>query len=101
MKKPMLFPWSARQYAIFFILILLLCGIPAGAQAPADSPDPAVYLNFNEGSGALALDNSGHANSGTLHNATRIETTGCSRALSFENPESFVAIPYRALNHPA
>ncbi|OPX64247.1 MULTISPECIES: LamG domain-containing protein [unclassified Methanoregula] len=100
MKTPMHSPRSLRPYAVFCIL-LLLCGIPAAAQAPAAAPDPAVYLNFDEGSGILALDNSGHANSGTLHNATRIETTGCSRALSFANPDSYVTIPYRALNHPA
>jgi len=90
---------SLRLYAVFCIL-LLLCGIPAAAQAPATVPEPAIYLNFDEGSGNLVLDNSGHANSGTIANATRIETTGCSRALSFANPGSHVTIPYRALNHP-
>lgn len=100
MKNPMHSPQSLRPYAVFFLL-LLLCVVPVMAQAPESAPEPAVYLNFDEGSGILALDNSGHANSGTIANATRIETTGCSRALSFANPDSHVTIPYRSLNHPA
>ena len=44
------------------VVALLLCISGAGAAsgtAPA-SDSPAVYLNFNEGSGTLALDASGH-----------------------------------------
>lgn len=100
MKRPRLSPQDQGSAVILFMILLLLCALPAAAQEPTAPPEPAVYLNFDEGSGTLALDNSGHANSGTIANATRIETTGCSRALSFANPESYVAIPYRALNHP-
>ena len=102
MKNTMLSPRSMRSYGIFCIILLfLLCGTPVYAQTVAVAPEPAIYLNFDEGSGNSALDSSGHANSATLHNASRIEAGGCSRALSFSNPDSYVAIPFRALNHPA
>src|SRR5512137_55835 len=83
-----------------FLLILLTCTIPVFAHQQAAAPEPAVYLNFDEGSGAYALDSSGHGNTATLHNASRIDIGGCSRALSFSNPGSYVTIPFRALNHP-
>jgi hypothetical protein len=102
MMNTMLSPRSLRLYGIFCIILLfLLCGTPACAQALAVAPEPAVYLNFDEGSGNSALDSSGHGNSATLYNTSRIETAGCSRALLFSNPDSYVAIPFRVLNHPS
>jgi hypothetical protein len=82
-------------------MIVLLCGIPVQAKEPVAAPEPAVYLNFDEGSGNSAQDSSGHGNAATLHNTSRIESGGCSRALSFENPDSYVSVPYRLLNHPS
>lgn len=88
-------PRVKRLYGILsLVLIILVCGIPVQAQ------EPAVYLNFDEGSGSSAQDSSGHGNAATLHNTSRIESGGCSRALSFENPDSYVSVPYRLLNHP-
>jgi hypothetical protein len=102
MMKTMLFPRSVPVYGILCIfLLVLLCGTPVCAQSETVAPDPAVYLTFDEGSGNTVLDSSGHGNSATLFNASRTDTGGCSRALSFSNPGSYVAIPYRALNHPA
>jgi|WetSurMetagenome_2_1015567.scaffolds.fasta_scaffold34379_3 hypothetical protein len=95
-------PWGTRLSIVFFLLLLsLICGTPGCAQQLAVAPEPAVYLNFDEGSGNTALDSSGNGNGATLHNVTRIETGGCSRALSFSNPDSYVEIPYRILNHPS
>ena len=102
MTNTMLSPRSMRLYGIFCVILLfLLCGTPASAQTPAVAPEPAVYLNFDEGSGNSALDSSGYGNSATLYNISRIETAGCSRALLFSNPDSYVAIPFRVLNHPS
>ena len=102
MMNTMLTPRSLRLYGIFCIILLfLVCGTPASAQAPVVAPEPAVYLNFDEGSGDSALDSSGHGNSATLYNTSRIETAGCSRALLFSNPDSYVAIPFRVQNHPS
>ena len=102
MKNTMLSPRSLRLSGIFCIILLfLVCGTPACAQAPVVAPEPAVYLNFDEGSGNSALDSSGHGNSATLYNTSRIETAGCSRALLFSSPGSYVAIPFRVLNHPS
>jgi hypothetical protein len=102
MMNTMLSSQSLRLSGIFCVILLfLVCGTPACAQTPAVAPEPAVYLNFDEGSGNSALDSSGHGNSATLYNISRIETAGCSRALLFSNPEGYVAIPFRVLNHPS
>jgi len=102
MKNTMLSPRILRLSGIFCIILLfLVCGTPACAQAPVVAPEPAVYLNFDEGSGNSALDSSGHGNSATLYNTSRIETAGCSRALLFSSPGNYVAIPFRVLNHPS
>jgi len=91
-----------RSDIVFSLLFLfLLSGSPVCAQVMAAAPEPAVYLNFDEGSGTYALDSSGHGNAAALNNVSRIESGGCSRALSFANPDSYVAIPYRVLNHPS
>ena len=95
-------PKGMRLYVVFLLFLLILfCGTPVSAQQQVTTPEPAVYLNFDEGSGTYALDGSGHGNAATLHNASRIESGGCGRALSFSNPDSYVSIPFRALNHPS
>jgi hypothetical protein len=90
--------WS--RTALLVVFMILACGM-AAAQEQAGMPEPAVYLNFNEGSGNYALDGSGHGNAGTLNNVSRTENGGCGRAVVFSNPDSYVAIPFRTLNHPA
>jgi len=96
----MLSPLRLRaQVLLFCFLLIMVCTLPVHAQQ-AGAPEPAVYLNFDEGSGTLAIDSSGQGNAGTLHNVSRIDSGGCSRALAFENPDGYVSIPYRALNHP-
>lgn len=95
-------PWGTRSYVVLSLFLLfLLCGTLVYAQEQVTAPEPAIYLNFDEGSGNFALDSSGHGNAATLHNTSRIESGGCSRALSFSNPDSYVTIPFRILNHPS
>jgi Concanavalin A-like lectin/glucanases superfamily len=91
------------QPYIFLVLflVLLIGATPVHAQKQDIAPEPAVYLNFDEGSGNFVMDNSGHGNSGTLHNVSRIGNGGCNQALLFSNPDSYAAIPFRALNHPS
>jgi len=94
-------PRGMRPYILFgLFLVLLMCGTPVYAQNQVIGPEPALYLNFDEGSGNFALDSSGNGNAGTIYNASRIESGGCIRALSFSNPDSYVTIPFRVLNHP-
>jgi hypothetical protein len=94
-------PWGMRSDIFFTVfLLVLVCTVPVLAQQPAAGPEPSVYLNFDEGTGNFAMDSSGHGNAGTLHNITRIDGGGCSRAISFSNPDSYVAVPFRVLNHP-
>lgn len=101
MTTPMRFPRHQRLQVLFFILLVsAVILLPVHALQQPDAPEPAVYLNFDEGSGTMALDSSGHGNAATLHNVSRVDSGGCGRALAFVNPDGYVAIPYRALNHP-
>lgn len=93
-------PWG-RQCLAICIVLLALVGCVQGAQVrSAASADPAVYLDFNEGSGTTALDASGHGNAGTITGATRTESGGCGGALLFNGDGDYVSIPFTTLNHP-
>jgi hypothetical protein len=83
---------------LFFLL--LICGVYAYTDEQAVIPEPAVYLNFNEGSGNYAIDGSGHGSSGTLHNVSRVENGVCGRALMFGDFNSYADIPFTSQNHP-
>ncbi len=86
---------------IVFVVLLSTSAAAAAPDIPPASGGPVVYLNFNEGSGTLALDASGHGNTGTIHGgAVRVENNGCVKALVLDGNASFVSIPYTSLNHP-
>lgn len=95
---------SRRGIRLFVLPVLFLAlmigATPVFAQNQDTAPEPAVYLNFDEGSGSYILDYSGHGNAGTLFNTSRLDSGGCGRGLLFSNPDSYVAIPFRVLNHP-
>lgn len=83
------------------LLALFIIGsVLAVTDTTASQAEPAVYLNFNEGSGVYAVDTSGHGNAGTIHNATRIENGGCGSALFFNGMDNYVNVPYNPDNHP-
>jgi hypothetical protein len=83
------------------VIALLLCITGAGAASGPVSGSPAVYLNFNEGSGNTALDASGHGNTGTIHGSVyRADNIGCVKALVLDGNANYVSIPYTSLNHP-
>jgi hypothetical protein len=68
-----------------FVMVCLLVG-PAIAQA---SSDAVLILHFDEGSGTIAKDESGHGNDGTIYGATW--TTGVSgKALQFDGTNDYV-----------
>lgn len=82
------------------VLVLLLCC--AAALAADSSRDPAVYLNFNEGSGNTVLDASGHGSPGTIiGSAHRVDNSGCVKALILDGNANYVVVPYTSANHPA
>ena len=89
-------------WGIVWCVILVLLLFTAGAAAASDaSTAPVVYLNFNEGGSNLALDASGHGNTGTIHGtAYRIDNSGCVRALVLTGNDSYVSIPFTPQNHP-
>jgi len=82
------------------VLVFLLCS--ATAIAAGSVQDPAVYLNFNEGSGNIVLDASGHGNPGAIAgSAHRVANSGCVKALILDGNANYVVVPYTAANHPA
>lgn len=86
------------------LLLVLLFVLPAAAAtvSSSGSTDPVVYLNFNEGGSSIALDVSGHGNTGTIHGgAFRVNNDGCVRALAMNGNGSYVSVPYTLQNHPA
>jgi hypothetical protein len=97
------FPSRYRSFpsVLVFFILLLIFGSFVHAQTTDLPSEPAVYLNFNEGSGNAALDSSGQGNGGTIHNVSRIENGGCGQGLAFSRSYGYVAIPFRSLNHPA
>lgn len=96
---------TAGRFAGALVLALLFCSAMAGAASdpgPAVPQTPSVYLNFNEGSGSVALDASGHGNVGTIVGGVQREDNGgCVKALVLNGNANYVAIPYTAANHPA
>ena len=92
-----------HQYVFICLAFLVLAGCvhatPASAAAGTRA-EPAVYLDFNEGSGTIALDASGHGGAGTLYGPTRTGSGGCGGALVFNGENAYVSIPPSTLNHP-
>jgi hypothetical protein len=82
------------------VLVFALTSSALALPAGSDVIEPVVYLNFNEGSGLVAFDDSGHGSAGTLHNVSRVEGGECGGALVFDSPGNYVSIPYRSANHP-
>jgi len=96
---------AAGKFTGAAVLVLLFCIAAAGAagdQSPAASATPAVYLNFNEGSGNAVLDASGHGNTGAIVGSVRrVDNGGCVKALVLDGNANYVVIPYTSANHPA
>jgi len=85
-----------------FVLLLCISAASAASDTVPVSSGPVVYLNFNEGSSNLALDASGHGNTGTLHgSAFRVDNDGCVKALVLDGNASYVSIPFTPANHPS
>ncbi|MGA2161529.1 MAG: LamG domain-containing protein [Methanoregula sp.] len=93
--------WGIVWGAVFVMLLCIPTAAAASGTAPVSS-GPVVYLNFNEGSGNLALDASGHGNTGTIHGgAFRVDNNECVKALVLDGNASYVSIPYTPANHPS
>ena len=83
-----------------FVLLVFSFSMAAVSAATGSWADPVVQQDFNEGSGTLALDSSGHGSTGTITGATRINSGGCGSALLFNGNGSYVTIPFSSSNHP-
>jgi hypothetical protein len=96
-------PFARRlRGALFFCIVLLVLAGTVHAETVTSQilAEPVTYLDFNEGSGSIALDASGHGNSGSIAGATRTQGGGCGGALLFNGTGEYVSIPYSSLNHP-
>lgn len=100
-------PARFRSCLVLCCALLVLSFSMAAVSAATDpsaaagsSAEPGVYLDFNEGSGTLALDSSGHGNTGTLVGTTRISSGGCGSAILFDGNGNYATIPYSSTNHP-
>ena len=87
---------------LYCLLILIFCVslVPFVSGQSPPAPQPVLSLNFNEGSGNVALDSSGGSGAGTIVGATRSDTTGCGRSLLFDGVDNYVSVPYSPENHP-
>ena len=83
-----------------FVLLVFSFSMAAVSAETGSWAEPIVHQDFNEGTGILALDSSGHGSTGTIVGATRIDSGGCGRALRFNGNGSYVTIPYSSSNHP-
>jgi hypothetical protein len=97
----MIVPATRRRIFMVSVCSLILLVLAVSALPAQDTiSEPSAYLNFNEGSGLVAFDASGHGNAGTLHNVSRAANGGCGGAVLFDRPDNYVSIPYRSANHP-
>jgi hypothetical protein len=95
-------PEGLRKYILFCLAVIyFITGVYAYSDNPHTEPGPAVYFNFNEGSGIYAFDASGNGNAGTLHGVTRFEDGVCGQAAFFNGTNNFVEIPFSSQNHPS
>ena len=79
---------NRRVVVSVLLALFVLAGLssPVVSQAPTDA---VLVLHFDEGSGTIAKDESGHGNDGTIHGATW--TTGVSgKALQFDGVDDYV-----------
>lgn len=81
---------SVNKKIVVSVLLVLfvLAGLPIPVVAQT-STDAVLILHFDEGSGTIAKDESGHGNDGTIYGATW--TTGISgKALQFDGVDDYV-----------
>ena len=94
-------PTRKIVWGMVFVLLISITAVAATSGTAPVTSGPAVYLNFNEGSGSSALDASGNGNTGAIHgNVLRVENSGCVKALMLDGNANYVSIPYTSQNHP-
>jgi PGF-CTERM protein/uncharacterized repeat protein (TIGR01451 family) len=64
--------WFAFGFVLVLLMIGILAGVPATAQAKSEQGLVAEW-HFDEGSGSVVKDSSGNGNDGTIHGATWVD----------------------------
>jgi hypothetical protein len=92
---------SLIRYIFFCLSLFCLISVTcASSENPQATPEPSLYLNFNEGGSGYAFDASGNGNIGVLHDVLRAENAGCGKSVFFNGITSYGEIPFRTQNHP-
>jgi PGF-CTERM protein/uncharacterized repeat protein (TIGR01451 family) len=80
-----------RVAASVLVAVFVIVGLVSPVIAQASS-DAVLILHFDEGSGTIAKDESGHGNEGTIYGATWTEGIS-GKALRFDGKGDFIEIP--------
>jgi len=95
------FVWSKKRSIMAIVICAILAVASFGflqlnnnAQAAIIDPHPGLvgWWRFDEGTGTIASDSSGNANTGTINGATWVDGE-YEKALSFDGETSYVIIP--------
>lgn len=82
---------NRRVAASVLVAIFVMLGLAGPAIAQASS-DAVLIMHFDEGSGTIAKDSSGHGNDGTIYGATWVDGK-YGKALSFDGVNDYVKVP--------
>jgi hypothetical protein len=85
-----------RKESILVVTVLLAQTALAAGFDPNTDPSLLGYWSFNEGSGTVAADSSGHGNNGQLMNGPIWVPGRIAGALKFDGVDDYVLVPHNA-----
>jgi hypothetical protein len=85
-----------RKEYVLVVAVLLVQTALGAAFDPNTDPSLMGYWSFNEGSGTVAADRSGHGNDGQLMNGPTWVAGKIAGALKFDGVDDYVLVPHNA-----
>jgi hypothetical protein len=86
---------KGKEYVLLATVLLAQTALAAGFD-PNTDPSLLGYWSFNEGSGTVAADSSGHGNNGQLMNGPLWVPGKIAGALKFDGVDDYVLVPHNA-----
>jgi hypothetical protein len=86
---------KGKEYVLVVTVLLAQTALAAGFD-PNNDPSLLGYWSFNEGSGTVAADSSGHSNNGQLMNGPTWIPGRIAGALKFDGVDDYVLVPHNA-----